>query len=158
MRGLTVRSAELGIWGKCDVVEFHRDAKGHPLAGEDGLWRAIPVEYKRGRSKADDTDRVQLCAQAMCLEEMLGLPIEYGCLYYGSTHSREHVTLSEDLRSSVRSALAEMHLLYDHGYVPKVRKVAHCRACSLVDLCVPKASFQSVDDYIRHAFEGMDAI
>ena len=72
VRGLRVHSAELGLSGVCDIVEFHRCATGHPLSGEDGLWRAVPIEYKRGKSKSGNEDRLQLCAQAACLEEMLG--------------------------------------------------------------------------------------
>ena len=78
VRGLSVHSRALGLSGKCDVVEFHKDTHGHPLAGEDGLWRAVPVEYKRGSSKANDADRLQLCAQALCLEEMLGADVPLG--------------------------------------------------------------------------------
>ena len=83
VRGLAVHSRALGLSGKCDVVEFHRDGEGHPLAGEDGLWRGVPVEYKRGRSKTGDADRLQLAAQALCLEEMLGCDVPAGFLFYG---------------------------------------------------------------------------
>ncbi len=91
VRGLAVHSRALGLAGKCDVVEFHKDESGHPLAGEDGLWRPVPVEYKRGRSKASDADRLQLAAQALCLEEMLGCDVLEGFLFYGETRSRERV-------------------------------------------------------------------
>ena len=87
VRGLAVHSRTLGLSGKCDVIEFRKDSGGHPLAGEDGLWRAVPVEYKRGRSKVSDADRLQLCAQALCLEEMLGADVPEGCLFYGEARA-----------------------------------------------------------------------
>ena len=91
VRGLAVHSRALGLAGTCDVVEFHKDESGHPLAGEDGLWRPVPVEYKRGHSKAGDADRLQLAAQALCLEEMLGCDVLAGFLFYGETKVRERV-------------------------------------------------------------------
>ena len=80
-RGLRVASPRLGISGACDVVEFHADPAGVSLAGRPGLWRPVPVEYKRGRQKEHDADELQLCAQAMCLEEMLACEIPRGFLY-----------------------------------------------------------------------------
>lgn len=148
VRGLFVRSPTLGVVGKCDVVEFVKDSAGHPLHGEDGLWRPVPVEYKHGRTKAGDEDRLQLCCQAMCLEEMFATDIKEGFLYYASTHSRERAELTESLRTEVKAAVEEMHHLYGRRYVPKVRPSSSCRACSLVDLCMPKASGISVAGYI----------
>lgn len=149
VRGLSVRSSALGLTGKCDVVEFHIDSQGHPLAGEDGLWRPVPVEYKRGRSKASDADRMQLCAQAMCLEEMLGCDIAQGFLYYGETKSREKVELGSLLRAAVREASEEMHRLYRRRYTPKVKPFSACPSCSLTDLCLSRAVNRgSVKDYV----------
>lgn len=156
VRGLTVRSAELGVWGKCDVVEFHKDAEGFPLAGEDGLWRVMPVEYKHGRSKAGDEDRLQLCAQAMCLEGMFSCDVSEACLYYGATHSREQVELPAELRDKVRSSFQEMHELYARHYVPKVKRRGSCRACSLVEICVPKGIDRSVAAYLDSMLGGAD--
>lgn len=156
VRGLFVRSSSLGIAGKCDVVEFVEDAMGHPLYGEDGLWRPVPVEYKHGRSKVGDEDRLQLCCQAMCLEEMFATDIQTGFLYYASTHSRERVELTDELRSDVRSIVDEMHRLYGRGYVPKVRRSPSCKACSLADLCLPKVSGQSVVGYMARMMGGTD--
>lgn len=149
VRGLSVHSSALGLTGKCDVVEFHADPQGFPLAGEDGLWRPVPVEYKRGRSKAGDADRMQLCAQAMCLEEMLGCDIAKGYLYYAETKSREKVELDSSLRESVRKAAEEMHRLYARRHTPKVKPFFACRSCSLVDLCLSRAVNQgTVGDYV----------
>lgn len=137
MRGLRIASSRLGVSGACDVVEFLRSGSGARLAGEDGFWQPYPVEYKRGSSKVSDADRLQLCAQAMCLEEMLGCPIHEGALYYGETRRREHVFLAEALRAQVMKMVSEMHELYRRGYTPKVKPGKHCNACSLKEMCVP---------------------
>lgn len=149
VRGLKVHSRRLGIWGACDVVEFHADPQGHSLAGEDGLWRAAPVEYKLGASKPIDADRLQLCAQALCLEEMLAEDVSVGYIFYGRTRSRERVDMTTALRDGVLQAIAEMHRLYDRRHVPRVKPFAACRSCSLVQACMPNASGKRVGDYIE---------
>ncbi len=151
VRGLFVKSSNLGVAGKCDVVEFHKDANGHPLHGEGGLWRPIPIEYKRGRSKAGDEDRLQLCCQAMCLEEMFAVDIDEGFLYYASTHSRERVKLSAELRSGVQGMLKEMHRLYSRRHLPAASMNKACKSCSLIDSCLPETSSLLVSDYIDRA-------
>ena len=137
IRGLHISSTTLGISGACDVVEFTSSESGARLSGEDGFWKPYPVEYKRGSSKANDADRLQLCAQAMCLEEMLGCPIPEGALYYGATRRRERVALDNALRERVSQMLSEMHELYKRGYTPKVKTGKHCNACSLKEICLP---------------------
>ena len=149
VRGLAVHSRALGLTGKCDVVEFQKDESGHPLAEEDGLWRSVPVEYKRGRSKASDADRLQLAAQALCLEEMLGCDVLEGFLFYGETKSRERVEFGGELRALVASMANEMHALYRRRHTPKVKPFPACRSCSLSDLCLPRAiNRTSVADYL----------
>ena len=137
MRGLRVSSSVLGVSGTCDVVEYIRSKTGTKLSGEDGLWQPYPVEYKRGSSKISDADRLQLCAQALCLEEMLGCAVPDGALFYGETRRRERVALDEEFRQQVRRMLAEMHAYYRRGYTPKVKTGKHCNACSLKELCLP---------------------
>lgn len=137
MRGLRVASAALGVSGTCDVVEFLRSPEGAKLAGEDGYWQPYPVEYKRGSSKTSDADRLQLCAQAMCLEEMLGCAVPEGALFYGETRRREPVVLDEALREPVCQMLSEMHDYMRRGRTPKVKTGKHCAACSLKELCLP---------------------
>ena len=137
VRGLAVFSSQLGLSGQCDVVEFRQSAEGHPLSGEEGLWEATPVEYKHGRSKQDNIDRLQLCAQAMCLEKMLGSVISTAFLYYGKTKSRERVELDSVLRDEVIHITKEMHDLYRRGHTPIVKQTISCRACSLQDVCLP---------------------
>lgn len=137
VRGLRVFSPDLGISGCCDCVEFRKDENGIPLAGEEGLWQPYPVEYKKGKMKANDADRLQLCAQAMCLEYMLCCDVKSGAVFYGETHRRENVRLDDDMRSTVRSMLKEMHEYQRRAYTPKVKTGKHCRSCSLESKCLP---------------------
>ena len=137
-RGVHIHSPTLGVSGQCDVLEFRWSPGGIPLEGHDSLWQPYPVEYKRGTSKATDADRLQLCGQAMCLEEMLCCAVPEGALFYGQTRHREQVTFTEDLRGQVRAALSEMHELYRRGHTPRVKPTKSCNACSLKELCLPR--------------------
>lgn len=109
VRGIYLRSRKLGVSGQCDVVEFHRSPDGVPLVGREGKWLPYPVEYKRGSPKAGNADALQLCAQAMCLEEMLCCDIPEGALFYGETRRRQLVAFSSELRDEVVSLLSQMH-------------------------------------------------
>ena len=155
LRSLPVFSASLGVSGECDVVEFRQTPDGITLRGQDGLWQPYPVEYKRGRHNERAGDLLQLCGQAMCLEEMLCCTIPEGALYYGETRRRLPVSFTEELRQEVRNALEEMHDLYRRGYTPKVRTSKACGACSLKELCLPKLMGRgSVAKYLADALEG----
>ena len=154
LRGLSVASPTLGISGKCDVVEFRLDPGGVQLHGEEGLWAPFPVEYKRGAPKAHQADELQLCAQAMCLEEMLCCAVPEGALFYGETRRRTQVLFSEELRGTVRAMLTEMHQLYRRGHTPKVRPGKGCSACSLRELCLPVLMRRrNAGSYLRQAME-----
>ena len=155
VRGLRVSSKVLGVSGICDVVEFYREDHGAKLNGERGSWRPYPVEYKRGTTKINNADRLQLCAQAMCLEEMLGCQVEEGALYYGQSRRRERVLFTESIREEVRQMLLEMHSYFSRGITPKVKQGDHCNACSLKDICLPSLSKRlSVTNYVlRHVQE-----
>lgn len=137
-RGMAVSSAALGCSGVCDVVELRKDVNGIAIFGRDGLYQPVPVEYKRGSPKATDADLLQLCAQALCLEEMLVCEIPYGYLYYNEVRRRTKVELNQAMRNQVQSMFAEMHQHYQKGYTPKVRPTKSCKACSLIDYCLPK--------------------
>lgn len=137
-RSVRVHSSVLGISGACDVVEFRRSPDGISLAGREGLYRPFPVEYKKGAPREDDVNEVQLCAQAMCLEEMLCCEIREGALYFWQTRRREAITLTEELRQTVKRCTEEMHEMSARGYTPKVRPTKSCNACSLKDVCLPK--------------------
>ena len=155
VRGLRVQSLTLGLTGQCDVVEFRRDdTRGVTLCGKEGAWLPYPVEYKHGAAKQDGSDALQLCAQAMCLEEMLCCEIPQGALYYGEPHRRTEVDFTPELRQEVTDLLIEMHDLYQRGYTPKVKPSKSCNACSLKELCLPKLlRSRSVSAYLRGAME-----
>lgn len=154
LRGMAVVSRELGLSGQCDVVEFHQDPTGVPLQGEKGLWIPHPVEYKLGKPKSNQADEIQLCAQAICLEEMLCCSIPEGALFYGEPRRRTPVVFSSELRERVKIYADEMHQLFRRGYTPKVTRTKSCNACSLKDLCLPQlARRKSVSQYLHEAME-----
>ena len=138
-----------------DVVEFRRDdAHGVPLAGKHGLWLPYPVEYKRGAPKQDSCDELQLCAQAMCLEEMLCCEVPDGALFYGEPRRRLAVSFTPELREEVRTSAAQMHDLYRRGYTPRVKPTKACNACSLRELCLPRLQKSgSVQVYLQRSME-----
>ena len=136
-RALKVRSVELGISGECDIVEFHKCKSGISINGYDGLWLPYPVEYKRGKTKLDDCDRLQLCAQAVCLEEMLCVKIDSGALFYGEPHRREVVDFTLELRTKLTEIVKSMHEIFSRKYTPNAVIGKYCQSCSIRDLCLP---------------------
>lgn len=136
-RGLRIFSRELGVTGQCDVVEFRKNITGCILRGYIGNWQPYPIEYKRGKSKLIDADRLQLCGQALCLEQMLKIDIPKGALYYDETHRREEVEFTAELRKKFVDMLQEMHSYYQNGYTPRVKPKIGCNSCSLKELCLP---------------------
>jgi len=149
-RSVPLVSHALKIYGVADVVEYHRSDTGITISGRDGYWIAVPVEYKAGKKKPDDRDEVQLCAQAICLEEMYQAQIERGYLYYGKTRRRTEVLFDDELRRRVSELVAGMYTLYDAGITPPAVLLPHCKNCSLVELCMPAVSSRgrSVDRYL----------
>ncbi|MEG2217732.1 MAG: CRISPR-associated protein Cas4 [Clostridia bacterium] len=135
--GMPVLSAKLGARGFCDVVEFTRDDRGVPITGRAGMWLPAPVEYKHGDGDAQTADELQLCAQGMCLEEMLCCEIEEGFLYYIQIRRRVRILLTPELRKRVLDAFSEMHRLYERGYTPRVKRRPGCNRCSLKEICLP---------------------
>jgi len=131
VRGLHIRSLALGLAGVADMVEFH-DAEAGPIP--------FPVEYKRGRPKISDCDRIQLCAQAMCLEEMLGGKIEKGAIFYGQPRRREEILISETLRAETQDTASKLHRLIKSGETPSVGYTKRCESCSLLELCLPESA------------------
>ena len=156
-RAMQVSSAAVGISGECDIVEFHKAADGIRVNGLDGTYQVIPVEYKRGKPKEDDCDAVQLCAQALCLEEMLCCEIPQAYLYYGETRRRQTVALDAVLRKRTADMIAEMHELFRRQHTPKARRTKACNACSLKDVCLPVLEKKrSAADYLAEALKGGD--
>ena len=136
-RSVPVASYRLGLSGVCDVVEFTSSPDGVKLPNKDGLYLAAPIEYKRGKEKHDHSDEAQLCAQAICLEEMLSMAIPRGYLFYGETRHRVEIELTAELRNLVKEMAEEMHNYFQRGYTPKVKTSKACRSCSLADICLP---------------------
>ncbi len=132
-RGMPVRSLDLGLSGQCDVVEFHL-GRARALPSE-----VIPVEYKRGKPKAHAADEVQLCAQALCLEEMLGVEIKRGMLYYGKRRRRTEVPFNSNLRTLTRETAQRLHKLIDSRITPLAQREKKCESCSLLEICLPDA-------------------
>jgi len=143
--GLLLCSLQLGLSGQSDMVEFHL---------RDGVWHPYPVEYKRGRSKDVDADRVQLCAQALCLEEMLGLPVPEGALFYGKTRRRETVVLDPSLRDATCRAAKAVHDLFSAGRTPPPGDARNtCPQCSLLEYCLPRTGKSSASRYVASLLE-----
>jgi CRISPR-associated exonuclease Cas4 len=154
-RAMPVASYRLGLYGVCDVVEFAPSSDGVTLHGRQGRYLPTPVEYKRGEEKQDACDEVQLCAQALCLEEMLPVRIPQGYLYYGETRRRVEVEFSADLRGLVERMAAEMHDYFAKGHTPRVKPGKACRSCSLKNICLPELEGKviSASTYIRKHIE-----
>lgn len=136
-RSVPVASYRLGFSGVCDIVEFTESPDGVKLPNRVGFYMPAPIEYKRGKAKHDHSDAAQLCAQAMCLEEMLSADIPKGCLYYGETRHRVEVEFIPELRTLVKDMSDEMHNYFSRGYTPRVKPFKGCRSCSLADVCLP---------------------
>lgn len=136
-RSMPVSSYRLGLVGVCDIVEFTRSRDGIHLPGKEGFYLPTPVEYKHGKLKYDQCDEVQLCAQALCLEEMLSIHISNGSLYYHEVRRRYEVELSVELRNRVEEIAIEMHSYFERGYTPQVKTSKACKSCSLEDICLP---------------------
>lgn len=157
IRGLRIASHELGLSGQCDVVEFHQMEDGVTLFGYEGKWNPVPIEYKHGSPKENNADELQLCAQAICLEEMFQTVIPEGFLYYGENRRRSHVEFTEDLCGQVKKISAEMHELFQKGYTPKSKYTKQCNACSLENVCVPKLQKAgNVREYIERNVRNND--
>jgi CRISPR-associated exonuclease Cas4 len=145
--GLPLRSLKLGLVGKADVVEFRRVGKH--------FWQPFPVEYKRGKPKLDHCDMIQLCAQAMCLEEMLSILVPDGAIFYGRIRRRLDVSFDETLRKETEEAAEKAHQLIASGKTPPPVYEKRCKSCSLIEECIPKtiAEKSSVKRYLARMVE-----
>lgn len=145
--GVSLRSLRLGLIGKSDVIEFHRQ--------DDGSWRPFPVEYKRGKSKTNNSDKVQLCAQAICLEETLSAEIPGGAIYYGKERRRTDVAFDPALRAETEKAAERLHALIRSGVTPKAVYKSECESCSLLSYCLPKFMEhpKKVGDYLNEVIK-----
>lgn len=154
-RGMKVASPRLGVSGQCDVVEFLKAEGGEDgavLHGHRGQWKVCPVEYKHGKDKQDDSDILQLCCEALCLEDMLACHIPYGYLYYHEIRRRRQVEFNEYVRKRVEEVLEDMHQCFKTGRIPKVKPRKNCQSCSLKQICLPKLlKSVTVEEYYRKA-------
>ncbi len=125
-----VRSLQLGLIGRADIVEFHLQ--------DNKRWLPFPIEYKRGRPKKDDSDRVQLCAQALCLEEMLNIEVSAGALYYGKKKRRVEIVFDQSLRETTSKTADQLHDLINDRTTPPPRYNRGCESCSFIETCLPK--------------------
>lgn len=158
LRGFRLASATLGLSGVADAVELH-PAPGAPadkaaLLGSK-MFEAVPVEYKRGRRKADDCDRMQVAAQAMIIEEMLGIHISRGAIFYWEERRREYFDITNAIRDTVLGTAHAMHRIFDSHTLPPADKKRSCRACSLVDVCMPSVSGKSASRYIADTLQSL---
>ncbi|WP_300674881.1 CRISPR-associated protein Cas4 [Desulfoluna sp.] len=139
--GMDLKGLRLGLIGKADTVEFHADGS---------RWVPYPVEYKRGASKKGNHDRVQLCAQALCLEEMYEISIGEGALFYGKTRRREVVLFSEALRAETEKAARDLHALVASRVTPESVYTKGCETCSFLGVCMPKVTGKGlVQGYLK---------
>lgn len=140
--GISLRSLKLGLIGKADVIEFHRDSQGQ--------WCPLPVEVKRGKNKLNNSDKVQLCAQALCLEETLNTTIKSGAIYYGKERRRTDVEFDTALRQETEETAQRVHVLIESGQTPKAVYKKECDSCSLIGYCLPKTmqKSKSVKNYL----------
>lgn len=155
VRSMPVISQRLGLRGVADVVEFYQneifvEGTTCKLKGRQGWWQPVPVEYKRGKPKPDERDAVQVCAQAMALEEMLGVSIPEGAVFYAQVRRREALSIDEPLRTYTTKLAMRMHELVRLGITPRAPKGKHCSQCSLVEQCQPQwmLKHRSVAHYI----------
>lgn len=129
IRAVWLKSERYRLIGKSDLIEEH-----------DGQWH--PIEYKRGHKGEYDNDELQVCAQALCLEEMLGKPITLGYLYYAQSHQRQPVEISTELRQSAIATIESVTNLFETGRMPPAIYSQRCKGCSLYQQCLPKAALK----------------
>lgn len=155
LRSVPVKSYKLGFFGITDLLELYpledNSAKAFTISRYPGRWQVLPIEYKHGRAKSNDIDEVQLCAQAMCLEEMYDIEIPRGALFYGQTRRRLSVTLNDALRKRVAELSSTMHLLFSSGDIPDAKAEKKCKSCSLQNLCMAQdlRHATSVKEYLK---------
>ncbi len=138
--GMHIRSLKLGLIGKCDAVEFHK---------KNNSYHPYPIEYKLGKPKKKQCDEVQLCAQALCMEEMLDITIPEGALFYGKTRRRKEIKFDCELRNLTIKTAENLHKLISSGITPDAEYTKQCDNCSLKELCMPKLSNKSIKKYIE---------
>ncbi|HIZ78017.1 MAG TPA: CRISPR-associated protein Cas4 [Firmicutes bacterium] len=158
-RAMPVASKQLGLTGVIDVVEFQRCDDGVSVNGREGKWRPNIVEYKHGKPKKNLCDVMQLTAQVVCLEEMLGCSISTADLFYATPNRRVTVNIDADLRRQLQNLALELHFMFNQGIIPKAESYRNCSKCSLYELCMPRLTKKprSVNNYMAEFMEERDA-
>jgi CRISPR-associated exonuclease Cas4 len=136
-RSVPVFSNRLNLYGVADIVEFLRDDSGVDIKTKKGLWRINPIEYKNGKPEKSGADALQLCAVAICLEEMFQTEIPSGEVYYGKLRRRENVLFTTELRSQVETIVKGINELFGSPLIPPKPDNQNCSLCSLANICVP---------------------
>lgn len=150
-RSLRLRSNRLGLTGQADVVEFKNEGDGNVLV--------TPVEFKRGKPKIDSCDEIQLCAQALCLEEMLNTKISEGYFFYGKPRRRHRVEFTGELRNLTEDLTKRLHQLFQQSRTPIAKYEKKCDNCSLFEICMPKitqgkSAKRYLSNFFREAEDG----
>ncbi len=144
LRSLNIYSRRLGLSGRCDVVEMQG-------RGDDAT--PYPVEYKSGKPKNDISDMAQLCAQSLCLEEMMNVPVRKAAIFYGKPRRRLEVEIDDDLRSSTEEIIKKIHLIIKERIMPDARYESRCDSCSIYDYCLPKSGSRKLSRYIEELYK-----
>ena len=157
-RTLPLRSFRLGISGQADIVEFlpcEASEPGVPMPRRKGLWKPYPVEYKRSRDQHGSMAyHIQLCAQALCLEEMLHVPVPAGAVFDGKAKRRDVVNFDEPLRQEVERLAARMHQILQSGRTPQAVYAKKCEGCSMKPVCLPTVvESASASRYLSRAID-----
>lgn len=155
LRSVCVKSYNLGFFGIADLLELSpledEKKKAFYVSRYPGRWQVLPIEYKHGRAKRNDIDEVQLCTQAMCLEEMYDIEIPRGAFFYGETRRRVSVVFNDTLRNRVKELSNIMHKLFSNGNIPEAKVEKKCRSCSLQNICMSQdlRHASSVKEYLK---------
>lgn len=151
VRGLRIHSFKYGIVGRCDVVEFKQlNNQEDSHFRENDIKEVVPVEFKAGEPKDDISDKVQLCAQALCLEEMLNTTIKQGAFFYGKIRRRNVIVIDNELRSQTVNIIASVRKIVSTNEIPSAEYAAKCRNCSIESICQPKAmNKKKLEQYIK---------
>lgn len=144
-RAMPLVSYKLGFYGIADIVEFTASKAGITVKGKEGTWIPNIVEYKRGKPKEDERDIVQLAAEVMSLEEMLGCVIVSADFFYNENKRRTKIEITDALRNEVMNLSMEMHKIYSEKITPKAESGKHCKSCSLVDICIPRLTSKKIN-------------
>ncbi len=158
LRGFRLASPVLGLSGIADAVEiypYENAPTSKQAVLKSRLYDLLPIEYKRGKPKTTDCDRVQVAAQALILEEMLGIKIQKGAVFYWEVRHREYFDISDELRAEVIKAASEMHSAVKSNTLPAAIKKSHCKNCSLIDYCLPSLKGRSAKKYISDSIESI---